>query len=81
MPPKRNLSGQPHPADEAWRNPPPSRYYGNRPPVGSMPSQGSGFKKGSDNAGAMKMQQQRTDHEPHQQRLVPQRAGIKLAQV
>ncbi|MBP7770411.1 MAG: hypothetical protein KA066_00690 [Candidatus Pacebacteria bacterium] len=79
MPPKRNLSGQPHPADEAWRNPPPSRYYGNRPPVGSMSSQGSGFKKGRETAGPMAVQQQQQAREPHQQRLVPQRnSGTKV---
>lgn len=73
MPPKTTLSGKTHPAHEAWHTPPQGRYYGDRPPVGSMPSQGSGFKKYPDTAGPMTVQQQQSLREPHQQRLVSQR--------
>lgn len=76
MPPKRNLSGQPHPASEAWHTPPQGKYYGDRPPIGSMPSTGSGFKKNHETAGPMAVQQQQQAREPLMQRLDPQRAGV-----
>lgn len=70
MPPKKTLSGRPHPAPEAWHSPPQGRDYSGRQQTGALPSEGSGFKK---DPGPMATQQQQHAREPHQQRLTPQR--------